>query len=322
MFPGQGSQHVGMAKDFYQEFPIARKVFDEASEGSKIDLAKLCFEGTEEELKQTEKTQPALLATSVAMHRVIEERICKSKEYAGHSLGEYSVFAAAGAMSLFESARLLECRGNFMGRVMPGESGGMAAVLFGRVENIVSKVSTLCEDISIDPEASVYPANFNTPDQVVVSGKLKGLKLFAEKAASIGGRKNIPLNVTGPFHCPLMKKAAELMVPELELVNFKTQSDKYFYSNVDANRYSFAADDFSESLKKLLPQQIYSPVLWMQSIEKAYAEGSKTFVEVGPLKVLASLVKKIAKLNAWSDIKILNVNSVADLEILEKELNG
>jgi [acyl-carrier-protein] S-malonyltransferase len=282
LFPGQASQFAGMGKELHEAYPAARAVFDEASEGSGMDLAALCFRGTEEELRLTENTQPAIFAVSVAAFRVLEEEtgiqpLCA----AGHSLGEYSALAAARVLSVAGAARVLRSRGKYMQEAVRVGEGAMAALIGLSEEG----AAAACRAGSA--RGIVEPANFNGGDQIVISGSAEGVQAACEAARSAGAKRALPLPVSAPFHCSLMRPAAERLAPELRAL---AQGPFRFpvVSNVTAEPYPAgtpAAD--------LLIRQIVAPVRWEDCIRRMRGMGVAAFLEVGPGKVLSGLVRRI-----------------------------
>lgn len=304
VFPGQGSQSVGMGKDIYDNVPASRKYFEIADEKLGFPLTKLIFEGPESELKQTANTQPALLTTSVALYDALAAKGLAPDYVAGHSLGEYSALTAAGVLSFEDAVATVRARGEFMEQAVPGGQGAMAAVLGAEREALVG----LCSDISANG-ALVELANVNCPGQIVVSGSKEGVAAVVERVKEIGAKRAIPLEVSGPFHSSLMRSAADRLGEKLETVTF-TDASVPVVANVTAGPVQKGSD-----ISKLLVEQVYSPVLWEDSISWLIAQGVDTFVEIGPGSVLAGLIKKIDK-----SVRILNVNSVESLEKAAEEL--
>jgi len=282
LFPGQGSQYVGMGKDLRDNFTIARQTFEEADEALKFHLARLCFDGPESDLKLTENTQPAILTVSIAVMRVVvaETGITPSL-MAGHSLGEYASLVTAGALSFIDAVKAVRLRGRFMQEAVPVGVGAMAAIL--GLER--GQVDELCRE-STDGQV-LAPANYNCPGQIVISGHAEAVHRAAQKAKDLGARDAILLAVSAPFHCALMRGAAERLAEALEPVmvyDLKTP----VISNVEAEQYPSR-----EQIKELLVTQVDHPVRWQESMEKMLAAGIEQFLELGPGKVLSGLMKRI-----------------------------
>lgn len=303
VFPGQGSQSVGMGKDLFDQSPDARRLFELADTKLGFSLSELIFEGPEDELKQTANTQPALLTTSVAMYEAFAARGIKPDFVAGHSLGEYSALTAAGVLSFEDAVSIVRARGEFMEQAVPGGQGAMAAVLGGERESL----EELCAEIS-NGGLLVELANVNCPGQIVVSGSKEGVGQVVERVKEIGAKRAIPLEVSGPFHSSLMREAAERLSGKLDSVSFQ-DAPVPVVANVTARPVQQ-----SEEIKQLLVQQVYSPVLWSDSIAWLIEQGVDTFVELGPGSVLTGLIKKIDKTVALYNVK--------DLETLEKTIEA
>jgi [acyl-carrier-protein] S-malonyltransferase len=298
VFPGQGSQYTGMGKDVADAFPIARRVFDEIDEALGYSISALCFEGPDEKLKLTEHTQPAILAASAAIHAVLEERGATRRDLvAGHSLGEYSAIVSVGGLTPAEAASIVHQRGQFMQDAVPVGSGGMAALIGPSVEDAHS----ICEEAAEGEVLSV--ANINAPGQIVIAGTTAAIARAIDVAKKRGVRRAIPLPVSAPFHCELMKPAEERLRPVLEAAHFK---DLWFsvVSNVDASPIGTAT-----AVRNALVRQVVSPVRWVESIQKMVAMGVRRFVEIGPGNVLTGLIKRID-----SSVELVNVSDVATIE--------
>ena len=274
IFPGQGSQTVGMGADLGAE----TRYFDIANEVLGYDLKKICFEGPDEELRLTANAQPAILTTSLAMLKQHQDEELPSM-VAGHSLGEYTALVAAAVLSFEEAVKLVHLRGLLMEKAVPQGEGSMAAII-GIAE---AQLNSMCHD----DQGLVELANINTHEQIVISGEAAAVKRIIEKAENAGAKRAILLQVSGPFHSSLMKVIAEEFEKELDKVNFKNARIP-IVSNVLAD---YVRD--AEEIKKLLVRQLFSPVLWRQSVEKMIEDGVSKFKEIGPGNVLTGLVRKI-----------------------------
>jgi len=283
VFPGQGAQKVGMGKALADAFPLCRAAFDEADAALGESLSGLCFNGPEERLRQTENTQPAILATSVAVYRVIESHGVRPSFAAGHSLGEYSAHVAAGTISFADALRTVRRRGRYMQEAVPEGQGAMAAILGLDAEG----VARACRETTVELGRVVTPANLNAPGQVVIAGHADAVAHAGERCRTLGAKRAIALAVSAPFHCPLMKPAEERLAPELRSL---TVADPRIpvVANVDAEpkRDAAAAVD-------ALIRQVSSPVRWEDVVRRLIRDGARTFVEIGPGTVLAGLIKKI-----------------------------
>lgn len=298
VFPGQGSQSVGMGKDIYESVQEARQLFDQADEVLGFPLTRTIFEGPDTDLKQTANTQPALLTTSIALYHAFASKGITPDFVAGHSLGEYSALTAAGALSFRDAVSTVRARGEFMEQAVPGGQGAMAAVLGGEREALTG----LCAEITAGGSL-VELANVNCPGQIVVSGSREGVAAVAERVKEIGAKRAISLEVSGPFHSSLMKSAAERLAVKLEQITINDASIPVV-ANVTASAVKGGAD-----ISKLLVEQVYSPVLWEDSIAWLVAQGVDTFVEIGPGSVLTGLIKKINR-----GVTTYNVNNLESLE--------
>ncbi len=285
IFPGQGSQAVGMGKSLYDSFPEARAVFDEADAALGESLSKLCFEGPEEALKLTENTQPTILTVSVAAFRVLEARGLRPDLVAGHSLGEYSALVAAGALPFADAVRAVRQRGRFMQVAVPEGKGAMAAIV-GLDPDLVARA---CDEAARETGEVVSPANFNSPEQTVIAGSVAGVARASEKVKEAGAKRALPLPVSAPFHCSLMEPASEMMRPVLAAIAFRDLAVACV-TNVDARE-----NRSGEAAREALLRQIASPVRWVESVRRMAELGVGRFVEVGPGKVLGGLVSRIEK---------------------------
>ncbi len=280
LFPGQGSQYVGMGKELAQKYPEAKAVFDEADDALGFRISELCFSGPEEDLIRTANTQPAVLAVSVAAYRVLESHGITVQAAAGHSLGEYSALVAAGALSLTDAVQLVRRRGEYMQEAVPVGEGAMAAII-GLEQSVVEK---LCKDLE-----GAEPANFNAPGQIVVSGAVGAVEQVAARALDAGAAKAVMLPVSAPFHCWLMKPAAESLAAHLEATPFR--DPRYpVCTNVDAQFVNSG-----ETAKLSLMRQVTAPVRWEESMRRILGMRAERFIEVGPGRVLSGLLKRIDK---------------------------
>ncbi|MBD3918202.1 ACP S-malonyltransferase [Paenibacillus sp. PR3] len=298
VFPGQGAQAVGMGKDAFESFEGSRSVFEQADEALGFALTDIIFNGPDDALKQTANTQPALLTVSVALLEALKGRGLTPDYVAGHSLGEYSALVAAGVLSFSDAVRTVRARGEYMEQAVPGGTGAMAAVLGAERDALAA----LCSTVSADAGA-VELANVNCPGQIVVSGTAAGVQAVVERGKEAGAKRVIPLEVSGPFHSSLMKPAAAKLADTLETVSFADASVPVI-ANVTAEPVTEGA-----AIRQLLIEQVYSPVLWEDSVQKLIALGVDTFVEIGSGNVLAGLIKKIDR-----NVKIISINSVQSLE--------
>jgi len=303
IFPGQGSQMVGMGKEFYDKFDLVKNLFKEADDTLNFSLSKLILEGPKEELDLTANTQPAIFLISYSIYHVIKKEfnidLSKAKYFAGHSLGEYSALSCAGYLNFSDTLKILRTRGDAMQNSVPKGEGGMVAVLGSTVE-IVEKILK-----DNEKSLSVEIANDNSEGQIVLSGKMDDVDKFILllKENSI---KNIKLPVSAPFHCSLMNKATNIMNDELNKINFIEGKNKLI-SNVTANEISN-----TNELKDLLVKQIENRVRWRESVVNMIGGGVNHFIEIGPGKVLSGLVKRISK-----EVKIDTINNQTDIEGLQ-----
>jgi len=297
VFPGQGSQYRGMGQDLADEFDEARQVFDEADEALGFSLSRLCFEGPEEKLRLTEITQPAMLAVSIALLRILEMRGNVADFVAGHSVGEYAALVAAGGLEFQDAVRLVHQRGRFMQEAVPVGEGAMAAVIGLELPD----VNLICQEAALGEVVS--PANINSADQIVISGHRQAVERATGLAQARGARKVLILPVSAPFHCELMKPAQERLAQVIEGVSFQDLRIP-LVNNVEAREVK----DAREAREGLI-RQVSSPVLWSDSIERLVGAGVSTFVEVGPGKVLRGLIRRIAP-----SVKIFNVGNREQVE--------
>jgi len=297
IFPGQASQYPGMGKELYDEFKVARLVFEETDQILGFPLSQLCFNGPEEELRLTENTQPALLTVSIAAFRVLSSKGVLPHFVAGHSLGEYSALVAAESLSLSDAVTTVRNRGKYMQEAVPRGQGAMAAIL-GLDQD---RVQDLCEEVARDEVLAT--ANLNSPVQIVIAGTEAAVLRGMELARARGAKKTILLPVSAPFHCPLMQPAQERLRNDLAQIQFR---DLQFplINNADAAEVS-SGDDIMDSLIR----QVSSPVRWTESVRLMITKGVGLFVEVGPGRVLSGLVRQIdkrVKTSNVEDVKSLN----------------
>ena len=293
IYPGQGAQKAGMGKDFYENSPLARDIYDQASECLELDMRALCFEENDL-LDQTEYTQAAMVTTCLAMTAVLNEQGAEADVTAGLSLGEYCAIAEAGAMDLLDAIRLVRVRGQLMQHTVPTGEGAMAAVLGMDADQI---------DAVIEPIANVTVANYNCPGQIVITGGTAGIEQASKTLKEAGAKRVVSLNVSGPFHSPMLRSAGEKLGKELSAVQLGELKIPYV-TNVTAE---YVTD--SSEIRELLTRQVYSPVRWEQSIRKMIAQDVDTFVEIGPGRTLTGFLLKIDRnvtvyqVNTWEDSK-------------------
>ena len=301
VFPGQGAQKVGMGKDFFDNYDVAKKMFKEADEALGYSIMKMCFEGPEEDLKLTANTQPAILTISCIANEILKENGVQPEITGGHSLGEYSALVAAGVLKFQDAVALVHKRGAYMQEAVPVGEGGMAAIIGVDREKIVE----ICQSVSA--ESPVQAVNFNCPGQIVIAGATRGVELAVEELKAAGAKQAVILPVSAPFHSTLMKPAAEKLAVELDKV---TLSDAKIpvVANVNAQVLTKAED-----IKASLVAQAASPVLWEDCVAKMKEFGADVLLEAGPGKTLCGFNRRIDK-----SIKSLNVE---DVESLEKSLD-
>lgn len=300
VFPGQGAQKVGMGQSLAGVSPVCREVFAQADAALGESLSAMCFEGPAESLQMTENTQPAILAMSVAVLRLLESRGIQASFAAGHSLGEYSAHVAAGTFSFADALRTVRRRGRYMQEAVPSGEGAMAAILGLDTEAVTRACNETMDALS---GRVVSPANLNGPGQVVIAGHADAVAKASERAKTLGAKRAIPLAVSAPFHCALMKPAEERLAPELK--QLLTSNPKFpVVANVDAEpkRDAQAAID-------ALIRQVSSPVRWEEVVKRLVAEGATTFVELGPGSVLAGLIKKIDR-----SVQVMSIEDEKGLE--------
>jgi [acyl-carrier-protein] S-malonyltransferase len=307
VFPGQGAQKVGMGKSLADQFPIVRETFGEADAALGEPLSTLCFEGPEERLMLTENTQPAILAMSVAVWRLVQSRGIQAQFAAGHSLGEYSAHVAAGTLSFSDALKTVRRRGRYMQDAVPVGEGAMAAILGLDAE----RVTQACTEIAAETGRIVSAANLNAPGQIVIAGHADAVAKAGERAKALGAKRAIALAVSAPFHCALMKPAEDRLAPELRALAAKDPQIPVV-ANVDAQPKRTAKD----SIEALI-RQVSSPVRWEDVVKRLIADGAKTFVELGPGSVLAGLIKKIDR-----SASVMSVESPEGLDAALKELTA
>jgi len=302
LFPGQGSQSVGMGKIFYEKFDYVKSLFEKADDILQKPLSKIILEGPKEIIDQTENTQPAIFLVSYSICEVIKKEtsfnLNKAKFFAGHSLGEYTALACSGSLSFEQTIKLLQSRGRFMQTAVPKGQGGMLAVLGSEIEKINEIIDNNKDNFKC------YVANDNSIGQVVASGNINDLNKFSEELKK-NKIKNIKLPVSAPFHCELMRSATEKMRKEITKVEFK-KPEINIMSNVTAQQ-----TDDPNDIKKLLIEQIEKPVRWREIVINMIDSKVEKFIEIGPGKVLSGLVKRIN-----SNVKLIKVNDLEDLNNL------
>ena len=300
IFPGQGAQFPGMGKDLFENFSVARQIFEEANEVLEFDLAGLCFNGPEDDLKLTRNTQPAILTMSIAALRVVEtETGLRPSFAAGHSLGEYSALVCSGAIDFAAAVKTVRLRGTFMQEAVPVGVGAMAAILSAEADALVE----ICAEAA--QGEVVAPANYNSPGQIVIAGHASAVQRAMEIAKGKGYRKAMLLPVSAPFHCALMQPAADRLKAVLDGLTYQKMLLPVV-TNVEA-----CANTDCARVQDLLVTQVCAPVLWEQSVNAMIQSGVTRFIEIGPGKVLSGLVKRISK-----DVQLANVEDRSSLALL------
>lgn len=299
VFPGQGSQYIGMGKDLYEKYNVVKNTFTEASEVLDFDVAKMCFES--EDINKTEYTQPVLVTMEVALMRLLKENDINADMTAGLSLGEYAALVCSGALDFHTAVSLVRKRGQYMQDCIPDGEWRMAAII-GLEDEIVENV---CDTI----EGFVKCANYNCPGQIVIAGEKSAIEKACEKLTEAGARRAIILNVTAPFHTAKLAQAKENLAKDLEKVSFKNFNIPVI-KNLDATKYSI-----EDNMVEILSNHIVSSVQWRKTVENMIANGVDTFIELGPGKTLSGFVKKINK-----DVKVLNIENIETFEKLLETL--
>ncbi|MGI9036039.1 MAG: ACP S-malonyltransferase [Pyrinomonadaceae bacterium] len=298
IFPGQGSQSVGMGKDLYDNFAVSKQVFEEADDALGFKLSEMCFAGNEADLQLTANTQPAILTTSIAAFRAMEAEGFPPPDFAaGHSLGEYSALVAAGALDFADAVRIVRKRGMYMQEAVPVGTGAMAAIL-GLDLQTIEKV---CVEVAESGICS--PANINSPTQIVIAGDTEAIDKAIELLKTRGAKRAVKLNVSAPFHCALMFPAQEKLEKDLREINFRDLKFPII-ENISAE-----FNTRGERVREALTEQVSSPVRWSESIENLILKGVSTFIEVGAGKVLSGLVRQINR-----DVRSLNVENAESLK--------
>lgn len=305
VFPGQASQYSGMGKELAEKYPVARAVFDEADQALGFSLSKLCFEGTEDDLKLTANTQPAILTVSVAAGRVLAEKGIAPDFVAGHSLGEYSALVAAGSVKFADAVKLVHKRGAYMQEAVPAGQGAMAAIM-GLSPAVVQDACKRAAEGEI-----CSPANLNSPEQTVISGHAGAVKRAVEIASQLGAKRSMVLPVSAPFHSALMMPAQEKLEKDLNAAEFEDLQVP-LVTNVDADSIRQG-----EEARSALIRQVTMPVRWEESMRMLLDEGVNTFVEVGPGRVLTGLMRQIER-----SVATLNVEDEKSLQATVEKIAG
>lgn len=302
VFPGQGCQAPGMGQEIYNTYPEAREIFDRASASLGKDMAKLCFESDADTLALTENTQPAIFTVSMAMANILKSKNIIPSAIAGLSLGEYSALACGNGISVEEGVRLVEKRGQLMQNEVPAGKGGLMAVMGLDRETIDKAIAPLTQ------KGIISCSNINTDNQIVVGGEVQLLQEAESLLKSAGAKRAIMLNVSAPFHTAMLKGAGEKLFEELQKIEIKSPIAAY-YPNVKGSLQEVSSENSKEIVSKLLMEQVYSPVLWTDTVRNMIADGITTFVEVYPGSVTAALIKKIDK-----NVEVISLGTLEELE--------
>lgn len=302
LFPGQGAQYVGMAKDFYEQVEESKDIFERANKVLDFDVIKMCF-NENEELNQTEYTQAAMVTACVSILEAVKKKGIKADITAGLSLGEYAALVANDVLSFEDAVTLVRKRGIYMSNEVPNGEGSMAAILGLDVETI----ERICKEVEEETNMCVQPANYNCPGQIVISGKKEAVLTACDKLKEAGAKRALELKVSGPFHSALLQGAGDKLGNELKNVTVNPMTIPYV-CNVKAEIVTDVAQT-----KELLEKQVYSPVRWQQTMELMIANGVTTFIEIGPGKTLSGFLKKIDK-----TVTVINIEKIEDLEKLEE----
>jgi [acyl-carrier-protein] S-malonyltransferase len=305
VFPGQASQQLGMGKELAEKYPVAQAVFDEADKALGFSISKMCFEGTEEELKLTANTQPAILTVSVAAYRVLEQKGIAPDYVAGHSLGEYSALVAAGSLKFADAVKLVRKRGTYMQEAVPTGQGAMAAIMGVSPAVVMDACKRAAEG------EACAPANLNSPEQTVISGHAGAVKRAVEIASQLGAKRSMVLPVSAPFHSALMMPAQHRLEKDLSATQFG-ELQVPLVTNVDADTIR----DGDEA-RSALVRQVSMPVRWEESMRLLLDEGVNTFVEVGPGRVLTGLMRQIER-----SVATLNVEDEKSLQATMEKIAG
>lgn len=303
IFPGQGAQYIGMAKDFYEQVPESREVFELATKILGFNMEGLCFEENEN-LNKTEYTQAAMLTASISILKAVEKEGLSADITAGLSLGEYSALVLNGTLEFEDALRIVRKRGHFMENEVPSGVGSMSAVL-GLEKKIIEDI---CFQVSKDTKMPVEPANYNCPGQIVISGEKDALIEANKRLIEAGAKRVLSLKVSGPFHSSMLKGAGEKLEKELQIVKLHKMKIPYI-SNVTAEIVTNEVD--KNEIKELLKRQVYSPVKWQQSVEMLIKNGVDTFIEIGPGRTLSSFIRKIDRTKT-----VINIENMNDIEKL------